>query len=395
MNHKIYFITLKPTGAFYFGSEHNFSGGQNYFAVSRKTPQQSTLLGVLRYKLLEANSLLAKEYGRQLNGNAATKIGPQSFVNESLSDSKNYGAISHITAVSLFDGTNFFLRGHRDRGFGFKGDEALNHDFQLNIQNGIPLLRNFDIKTSYPTFWIGRDGVPQKEEDLFTPKTQVGIYRTVSRLSKRAGISVGDEDEKGFFKKNSWLMSKPGMAFSFFAYLDVSQGEKLAKFCVGSNGLTPVGGERSLFKMEVAEGADLFEKWKQTAARGLAKETAYNRAVLLSDAYVKSDDLYNHCSFALANPVPFRFMMTRIAETKNYFALEDAKSKGGQYLKKSPLFQLMEAGSVFYLSDEQVTEFELMIQSPKAFCQIGNNEYILYNCNNNHHLSTFKNKNNG
>ena len=395
MSMKKYFITLKPTGAFYFGSEQNFGSGENYFAVSRQVPQQSTLLGVLRYKLLEANGLLAKDHGKALNGSASKKIGLQSFVHNKISEAKDYGVINHITSVSLFDGEKFYFRGHLDNGLGCKDDKEENHDFQLELNNGYPLLRNYDTKAYYPAVWVGKDGKAIKEDELFTPKTQVGIYRTVSRLSKRQNDVREDEEEKGFFKKTSWVLKNPKLAFGFFAFLATEDGDKLKDFCQGGSALTPVGGERSLFEMHVSDSDELYTQWQKEAAKAMSKNSQYNRAVLLSDAYLKPEEIYKNCVFSLAKPVPFRFMMSSFSGTKNYFALEDARSKGRQYLRKSPLFQLMEAGSVFYLTDEQLAGFEDVVQESVAYRQIGNNDFILFKKDNTVLYQPYKSENNG
>ncbi len=56
-----YLIKLTPVDQFFFGGNITFGENkatQNYLVRSEKYPQQTTLLGMLRYQLLKTNSLL-------------------------------------------------------------------------------------------------------------------------------------------------------------------------------------------------------------------------------------------------------------------------------------------------------------------------------------------------
>ncbi|MEI6411943.1 MAG: hypothetical protein WCR52_21305, partial [Bacteroidota bacterium] len=59
---KIWHIRLIPAGQFYFGGERNFSFGEkedssNYLVKSNYFPQQTGLLGMLRFVLLREAGL--------------------------------------------------------------------------------------------------------------------------------------------------------------------------------------------------------------------------------------------------------------------------------------------------------------------------------------------------
>lgn len=388
MSHSPYFITLKPKGAFYFGSEQNFAGGENYFALSRQFPQQSTLLGVLRYKLLEANNMLARDHGRKLDKAAIDHIGPQSFIHESLELNHNFGAISHLSALSIFDGKNFFFPGHRDSGF--KGNGKKEDHFQLDIKSSTPNLKGYDIKTWYPPFVIGEGGKPIELTSIFKSKTQVGIYRTTARYP--SDRKIDEDEEKGFYKKTSWVFQNRDWAFCFFAWINRTAGDKLIEFTSGNGNLTPVGGEHSLFAMEVKEAEHLSQQWVDQAAKAHTMPSAFHRAILLSDTYANPEDLYKLSHFAMAQPTPFRFMATSVEETENYFAIENPGGKTFKYLKKSMLFQLIQAGSVFYIKDDKVDEFKKAMVPYKAYHQIGNNEFMIHHPDNSIYYEPYKAK---
>ena len=75
-------IQLAPLSDFFFGGEATFGQGQNqhYFVRSNPWPQQTTLLGMLRYELLKSAPLafdLAKDkinFEAKLNGKTVIPI---------------------------------------------------------------------------------------------------------------------------------------------------------------------------------------------------------------------------------------------------------------------------------------------------------------------------------
>ncbi|MBK9961554.1 MAG: hypothetical protein IPP06_09590 [Saprospiraceae bacterium] len=373
-NYKPYLIKLFPTNEFYFGSEQNFSGGQNYFAVSRKFPQQSTLLGVLRYKILEANNLLSSDYGKKVKDLATNMIGPEGFNHTSDQNIKDYGDIGAITPLSIYDGKKYYYVGNRDRGF--KGEGHNEDQFDLKFSNELPNLHGYNIKSYYPDFLVDGEKNAKSIANLFVERTQVGIYRTNSRFSNQTRIKNEDE-EKGFYKKTSWVFYQPEMCFTFFAWLSESTGNNLVSFTNGSQILTPIGGERSLFRMHVEQGEKESKKWKEQIYQVYKNDSDFHRVVLISDAYVFPSEIYKTSLYAITKPIPFRFMTSKVLETENYFALEDSKSKSNKYIRKSHLLQLMAAGSVFFINDSQLDDFKNTMDQYKAHRQIGHNHYLI------------------
>lgn len=377
MSDQRYFITLKPTGPFFFGSEQNFGGDENYFAVSRHIPQQTTLLGVLRYKLLEAYGLLSDTPGGKAKDGAAGLIGPASFMHHEQGALREYGAIKGLTELTLYDGSDFYFAGHRDLGLAVKDGAEVTHDLQVEVSDGVPMVRNYSVKAWYPPFRVSANQKTWRNDCLFQAKTQVGIYRTVGRLSRRAQ-ATDEEDEKGFYKKTSWVFADGSFRFGFFATIDNAAGDKLVEQCQGGS-LTPIGGERSLFQIEIMPGQKAWEQYKTAVQRAHLKQGAgHCRAVLLSDAYVIPAELYGHCIYAMARPVPMRSLISNVDQTSNYYALDRSKKPGTSYPRKSELFQLMEAGSVFFLQEDQLEGFEREMRRAAHFAQIGYNAYVIH-----------------
>ncbi|WP_431430010.1 type III-B CRISPR module-associated Cmr3 family protein [Bacteroides hominis] len=57
-----YLITLTPMDWFFFGGERTLDDGKSadYISYSNKFPQQSALLGMIRYQLLKQHNLLSQ-----------------------------------------------------------------------------------------------------------------------------------------------------------------------------------------------------------------------------------------------------------------------------------------------------------------------------------------------
>jgi hypothetical protein len=67
---KTMYLSLKPTGAFFFGGENTFEsrGKVNYLVRSNPFPQQTGILGLLRHLLLDINGMLDSPGARQGSG---------------------------------------------------------------------------------------------------------------------------------------------------------------------------------------------------------------------------------------------------------------------------------------------------------------------------------------
>ena len=59
-----YLIKLRPLTHYYFGGEQGLGSGdsRNYLVKSRLWPQQTTLLGLVRYVILREQGLLAQNW---------------------------------------------------------------------------------------------------------------------------------------------------------------------------------------------------------------------------------------------------------------------------------------------------------------------------------------------
>ena len=371
-----YLIRLQPLSSFYFGSEKNFQGGESYLAHSLQFPQQTTLLGVLRYKLLQAHGLLDPgNHGKAVTDmRALTLIGPTSFNATACAAPKDFGIINGLSHLFLMKGDEIFYPGNMDRHYTFVKIEESAVSIMDRQRPFIPLLREYDAKNPEPACMLSNKGAEIKNEDIFAEVSQVGSFKTKRRFHNR---SVSDEEEeKGFYKQISYCFRDRGLRFAFLANLEETAAQTLIGYVNNGGRQTPIGGERSPFNFQIEKCDERFLSIPTNAMYDTGSAiTNHTKAILLSDAYV-ADSIYDCCDFAVTETVDFRFLETTVKGTQNYHRL----AKDGNAVKKSKKkYNLLQRGSVLYIMDDKLEKFKQIMACPKAFRQIGYNSYVTVN----------------
>ena len=378
-----YLIQLQPLGNFFFGGERTF-GDDNlqYFVRSRYFPQQTTLLGMLRYKILEWKNLLEdRRTGARLSSDAIQWIGPSSFNGLST----NFGIIKALSALFLMlDGEaawpipmDYNLM-YSEKGAGrhsvlIKGDS---HDF-------LPQLEGFDPKEGISEGLLNHSGKYLGLESIFKKVDQVGIQKTTF-LSDRT------EEKKAFYKQTFIRLKNTKSAFAFILWLDKQHSTSFQAH-ISKFPMVSLGGERSMFRMQMKQIENVREYLTIPISHKLGKqESNYTRIILLSDAFV-SASIFQNCQFAITQAATFRHIHTNVRATKYYNELYKHKgsSTSGidkssnineKKLYKSRAYNLLKAGSVFYAkSADQLKAIKKILNKSTAFQMIGYNNYISVN----------------
>jgi CRISPR-associated protein Cmr3 len=385
-----YLICLKPLTPYFFGGENTFGNdNQNYFVRSNYLPQQTTLLGFLRYELLLQNNLLGTN---PKESDWASLIGEKSFQKENDSFISEFGAIKKISPVFLSNQVESYIPGAMDWAMtkylqNETGDCPLDSEILKPLtlsylNNGITNLdgksgsvpeliangKPFDPKLKLKSLWVNATGENKRlwdcekkfqpgkgfENGFFIQKIQIGINRKLNRA----------KDDSGDFYKQVYYQLIDNFAFTFFADIDLPAGKKIA------SRLVTMGGEKSTFEMIVTEATDSFEERfnEKTFTTGHLRKT--NALILTSDAFVEAD-IPSICDFAITESIPFRNITTISNKVNDY-----VKIRGGNLNKTSNLIFLLKRGSIFYAQDltKLTTAFE-----NKAFQTIGYNQYIKIN----------------
>lgn len=347
-----------------------------YFQESRDYPQQTSLLGMLRYQLLVQNDLLTFDGAHEkvnYPGNAEKLIGAESF-NET--PGQNFGAIEAISPICLVNDKEWL--------FPFPVinqpkpkdklcievppiSPALNEVAQGTVSwktdhddHGLFVLTGYKEKTGSDSRYSGMTTQNIDRGDLYDEReqAQIGINkpRRTADETKPANESA---DNEGFFKLKAQRL-KAKVAFSFCVQLreqvDFTEGKHDVQL---ADGWVILGKERSIFKMRVSA---INGKLPMQVPNLLPGSGAI---WLLSDACV-APGILKHCQFAMTQPVSFRHMQSTLKQA-NHFVKPTRRNVRRELLQRGSL--------LFPKPGEQSIIIEAL--NDPAFTKIGYNHYTI------------------
>lgn len=351
-----YQITLTPVDKFFFGGDMTFAvKGQDknfenqyvsYIIQSSMFPQQTSLLGMLRFLILRnAGNEVFKDGHIVDKTKAKELIGERSFMVNSNNDFKTIKRLGHVRVRRTANGQISdleFAPLFKELSF----DSASVGSYNLN-DICIPSLSKDDYDAKEGLEIMLTDGVNKFSlEDVFVEDRRVGINRD---------IKTGIVDDGALFKQVSYRFNneKANYCFVFDAEIDDS-----VPFESYSGQLVSVGGDNSQFVISISQNGN---------ANGNIK--SYDKAIwLLSPTFLNRAGVRT-AKFAVTKLMPFRFLKSEMDKVNSYNVLS-------RELVRSERYELYAPGSVFYFeNDNQKQAFIKVIESPKDFRQIGYNEY--------------------
>ncbi len=367
-----YLITLTPIDKFFFGGDMTFPIGKNekdefnskyssYIIESSYFPQQTSLMGMLRFLLL-SNSSFFKDGKITDKNKAAGLIGAKSFrVNDEHQENDFGPVLKNISACRLQkkgeDGVWLDM-------------EPVPLDFGLKISldnkkqgiiNGncriIPENSGYNAKDGLKHGFIvsgTQEVIPH--DKIFIEDRRLGIDRN---------IGTGKTETNALYKQICYRFRK-GYRFAFGVTAD---DEKLRETLGTSDGfamfdgqIVSVGGDGSRFMINVSKSC--LEAIDATAA------DEHKAVILTSPAYLDAEDIKD-IPYAITGTIPFRFIKTEVETTHSYNIVNNKNSR-------STLYNLYAAGSVFYFeSASDAANLANALESKKEFRQIGYNQYKL------------------
>lgn len=352
-----YLIKLKPYDKFFFGTGKEFGeDNQNYFIVSSYFPQQTTLLGMLRYQMLrQAGDEVFSDDKIQSPQKATELIGKHSFNADEMND---FGKIESISPVFLIqNGEEKIYPCSRE----YQKNSSSNSiayiagEFEMNGDQVV--VKKYNPKMGLDDLFLNGDDY-LSYDDVFIPTTQVGIRKKYE----------GGTDESAFYMQTFYRFAAseqcndPMFEFAFYATLqDDTQ--------ITSESLVYMGGERQPFQMTVENVTEGY-----SCNREYLPTNGFHKIILLSDAYHEGN-LSKQCDFAITGLRNFSCLKTRVGIKKYHNVGKNKRSE----IKKSDQVQLYTRGSVFYFADdEKLKQFaETLKKSP--FYQIGYNYFKTIN----------------
>ncbi|MEM6397419.1 MAG: type III-B CRISPR module-associated Cmr3 family protein [Bacteroidota bacterium] len=336
-------ITLRPIDVFFFGSERTFGNDElvNYRAETRLYPQQTTLMGLLRY------------IGYYAEGIGPKKIGC-SFTVDSFKRESNYGVIKAISPL--------FFRKYNDQkkptDFGFapylrvaltKSPPKVN---ELKAEYSTGTDDNWHPLIELPDY-IAKDDY---EVSLVAVANEPIDLSDVVKTDERVGITKQLEDTEksdGFYKQKMGRLV-PGFSFAFMAKLELGKGK------IPKKQVIKVGAEKALFSVSCKE---IDEKESKTYTDRIPADLydncrmeEYYVAVLLSDAFVERKP-FERLAFTAAGTVDFRHLHTPSGVRKNNWGKLDRSSNivlgKGTIIQQSKKYNLLSRGSLLTSKSRQ------------------------------------------
>jgi CRISPR-associated protein Cmr3 len=327
---KTYFITLTPYDLYFFGGEQNERA--DYYLKGNPNPQQTALLGMVRYQILDQNGLL--ENNKIKDDDAAKEwIGADSFKHDI--SNQGFGKIVSISPCYIVEKTSMkkYLPTYPVY---MKGWKCVCNNYFLPA---------YDPKKEYPLRWKHVGSAEVLGEDRKRYGEKFSYYKGVERVGVDKNSS-GATDIDGFFKQ-VWLKMDKDFAFGFYLTLEEDVILRDADVSLGK--------ENSSFQMTVkTENApDSFQEKQQG-----------NALVLTSDAYVNPDFfMKSKCSFAVCDTIPFRNLANKTSSSHEHYRGEKNKKR----------IQLLKRGSVFIA--DNIDEVADELKKHNNFYKIGYNTF--------------------
>lgn len=321
----IYKITLTPMGWFFFGGENTFDNGssQSYMARSNHYPQQTTLLGMVRYQLLKQAGKLARPENDEDKTAVAKLVGTHSFQIDS-TEKQSFGCIESISPV--------FIEQRAMKMLPTPLTQSFHVDFKrhANKQGGVRLYMNGQQRDVLPEaegfdakdYFVDADSYGHA--DLFIASTQVGITKADNL----------DDNKKGLYKQEVLRFKEPDTCYAF--YLTLADGEEFM-----SEDYVFIGAQRSCFRMKAELLTGLVEAPMLPAIFPHPKGSI----LICSPTFVKDIDSLNECClFHWSNSKHFR----------NFVQDDNGRLKSGQvaYRRHGAVCTFLLPGSVLFYKPE-------------------------------------------
>jgi CRISPR-associated protein Cmr3 len=370
-----YLVTIKPIEHFFFGVEKvgNLGNRKPYYLETTEFPQQTSILGLLRYVLLLKEGKLGKDIST--DSDVVGLVGKQSF-NAFPDKELDYGKIKSLSPVFITDENNtaYFAR-PLDWQYQF-----VKKDMGCRVSYGadgctpgfVPFLDGYNAKEGIDPYLISSKGesIPlwydeKTKEGVLRKKAKAGNQKKPERFleSSATDNEKAEAKNEAYYKQEFLYMEHP-YSYACVAEIDMVGMEEFKT-------VLPFGGERSSFAIS-------FELLKDAASVdqyyfNLQPQNDYLKIELLSDAYVEQSILNMAC-FAVCDTIGFRNLKTKTT-TRNYSRISNKEEHNCADL--SGQLQLLKRGSVlFFDSTEKLGDAEeLLTKDKKHFIKIGYNKY--------------------
>lgn len=351
---KKYLIKLKPIEKCFFGEDKGFNTSEfrkednhkSYILNSRNLPQQSSILGMLRFEILnQSNEFDVKQYSNYIEEDfkkMSELIGKKSF--EITDDIFKFGVVKRVGTVNIFDDNkkeilykvpldhkvDFEKKNNKYKAFKFSSEKVQSSFGEINY------FSDFNAKDGLSSDFVNVNNEIVKEKDIFKDFTQVGVDTEKMKDQEKT-----EDNEKNAFYKQTFKMFKKDFCFAF--YLELNDFEL-------KDSIVELGKERSTFKMEVIKiktEKEIFSKFD-------------DKIYFESDVYLTYDqmkEIEKKIKFKINTSISFRNIKT----SKNSYTLNKEK------------YNFLSRGSLLFVNSDIKLDIIKIIEKNKNLLSIGYN----------------------
>lgn len=408
-----YLIKLKPIGKFFFGGDMTFFVGRakkpikgevlsakeeeevkfnaqysSYIIKSEKFPQQTSLLGMLRFLLLRNYKdhvlfdISKNKIKEGMVGEVERVIGTSSFIAKEDGSTNKYGLIEKISPCFLMKGDNIITRLPMDYSLETIDLSTCNtlsyNDSSIALKEVLTEEKDKDDKYKKYSAKDGfsvRYGFVSKDEkgkDEVTIYDEKEIFIEDQRIGISRNIETGKTEENALYKQINYRLADD-FCFAFFASIDI---DDITPY---NNQIVLLGADSSQFVIQIDS-----LNGEEANAKNLPEISLPSSNVSVADGYCKvvltsptivDKEKAKLADFAITETIPFKYMKTRVDQKEEYHRLSG--------IKHSDKVELFQTGSVFYFrSENKATVFIQEIEEHKEFRQIGYNHFSSNKLNN-------------
>ena len=338
---------MTPLEQYAFGDDQGFkypgekgTGKESYLVRSRELPEQTTILGLLRYLVLQDQKMLKTDFQYTEEERARMKqyIGAESF-SFSSNELQNFGYIHEISPVFLVnDKEEILIRNpfHNKAKSGYSPIQMEEGTTDTSAGNiALPKIGEYSAKDGYASGYY----------NLATGEIENNLFQT-NLVSGNRKNAPTDSDEDGYFKRELKLLKK---GYSFAVFADV---EKLPENAIGY-----MGKKKCAFSIEMKKVDDIDHLWFPVKSPSFLQETKkvddIDLVGMVRELFKENDDTWYYALSDIVIDKNTSYDNFCIVEEKHQRNLETVYSETSHLkkLRKSEIrYNLIQSGSVFYKS---------------------------------------------
>lgn len=370
-----YIVSLTPLDKYFFGGDMTFKvKGQeqynerygSYIIQSGLYPQQTSLLGMMRFLLLSHNlEAFDKTTNKIKSSEAATAIiGANGFAITNQYRRNDFKLIKNLSPcfLEILDENNQW-----------KTLLPMPKDYGYEVRFNSEVLTAFNQKSAPMPTVVGYDPKEYKEEIYYDGRN---TYKSSQLFveDERVGIDkkyngVTEKDDSSYYKQIYYRLGNKELSgrlhFAFHVEVDDSIDLTSAPY---QHSIVSLGGDNSQFRFEAVphrpDAAIAYNKdYNSKCAKDISLD--YAKIILLSDSYLLRSEI-EQCMYVISTTKPFRFLMTT-TKTENYSILSKTNLRSNK-------FYLYEKGSVLFCFKDELQNIITALEKP-CFQQIGYNHF--------------------